>query len=348
MIQETSDSPHSLLEAPVATLLSVIVPAFNESEVLPLFHRRLVQTLDSLDFDSEIIYINDGSKDATADILHMLKNGDSRVAIVDLSRNFGKEIAMAAGLDHASGDAVVVIDADLQDPPELIPELVKHWREGYDDVYARRSSRDGESFIKQATAHLFYRILHALSNVDIPSDTGDFRLLSRRAVDALKQLREQHRFMKGLFNWVGFERKEVLYKRDPRGAGKSKWNYWRLWNFALEGVTSHTTAPLRLASYLGFVVALCAFGYALYMVYDKLMHGNAVAGYPSLMVTLLFLGGVQLITLGVIGEYLGRMFDESKRRPLYFVKTFIPAGNISARVPLSPIVQESGEEPSSE
>lgn len=308
--------------------LSVIVPAYNEAEVLPEFHRRLSKTLDGLDLTSEIIYINDGSKDATAGILHTLQKSDPRVSIVDLSRNFGKEIAMTAGFDYAAGDAVVVIDADLQDPPELIPELVKHWRDGYDDVYARRSSRDGEGFIKRTTAHLFYRLLHALSNVDIPPDTGDFRLLSRRAVDSLKQLREQHRFMKGLFNWVGFERKEILYKREPRGAGQTKWNYWRLWNFALEGITSHTTAPLRLASYLGFFVAFFAFVYALYMMYDKLVHGNAVAGYPSLMVVMLFLGGVQLLTLGVIGEYLGRMFDESKRRPLYFIKNYVVATTV--------------------
>jgi glycosyltransferase involved in cell wall biosynthesis len=308
-----------------AGLLSVVVPAFNEAEVLPEFHRRLSEALNGLALDSEIIYVNDGSTDATAVILRALQNDDARVAVVDLSRNFGKEIAMTAGLDHASGDAVVIIDADLQDPPELIPELVRHWREGYDDVYARRVSRDGESFIKRTTAHLFYRLLRTLSKVDIPPDTGDFRLLSRRAVDSLTQLKEQHRFMKGLFNWVGFERKEVLYRREPRGAGNSKWNYWRLWNFALEGITSHTTAPLRLASYLGFVVALLAFVYALYMVYDVLVHGNPVAGYPSLIVTMLFLGGVQLITLGVIGEYLGRIFDESKRRPLYVVKDYAPA-----------------------
>ncbi len=327
MIQEIPDIPDSPVEAAAASLLSVIVPAYNEADVLPEFHRRLSQTLDGLDLDSEIIYVNDGSKDATADILRGLQKRDPRVAIVDLSRNFGKEIAMTAGLDHALGNAVVVIDADLQDPPELIPELVKYWREGYDDVYARRVSRDGESLVKRITAHLFYRLLRALSDVDIPPDTGDFRLLSSRALDCLRQLREQHRFMKGLFNWVGFERKEVLYKRDPRGAGDTKWNYWRLWNFALEGISSHTTAPLRLASYLGFVVALLAFLYALFMVYDKLIHNNRVAGYPSLMVTILFLGGVQLITLGVIGEYLGRMFDESKHRPLYFVKNFLPAGS---------------------
>ncbi|BBI99786.1 glycosyl transferase family 2 [Ferrigenium kumadai] len=327
MKQETPDPAFFSLETsvPSTALISVIVPAYNEAEVLPEFHRRLSQTLSGLDLDSEIIYVNDGSRDATVVILHALQRNDPRVTIVDLSRNFGKEIAMTAGIDHASGDAVVVIDADLQDPPELIHELVRHWRDGYDDVYAKRASRDGESLMKRATAHLFYRLLHALSNVDIPPDTGDYRLLSRRAVDSLKQLKEQHRFMKGLFNWVGFERKEVLYKRDPRSAGKSKWNYWRLWNFALEGITSHSTAPLRLASYLGFFVAFCAFVYALYMAYDKLAHGNAVAGYPSLIVTMLFLGGIQLITLGIIGEYLGRMFDESKRRPLYFIKNYVPA-----------------------
>lgn len=336
MTQETPDPPLFSREAHTTALLSVVVPAYNEMEVLPEFHRRLSQVLDGLSLASEIVYVNDGSRDATVEILRVLQTKDPRVAIVDLSRNFGKEIAMTAGLDHAIGDAVVIIDADLQDPPELIPELVKYWREGYDDVYAKRSSRDGESFIKRATAHLFYRLLRTLSNVDIPPDTGDFRLLSRRAVDALKQLREQHRFMKGLFNWVGFERKEVLYKRDPRGAGKSKWNYWRLWNFALEGITSHTTAPLRLASYLGFIIALFAFIYAFYMVYDKLVHGNPVAGYPSLIVSILFLGGVQLITLGVIGEYLGRMFDESKQRPLYFIKNYEPATtvrNTNARYP---------------
>lgn len=316
---------HGRSGGPRSELLSVVIPAYNEAEVLPEFHRRLAHTLRGLALDSEILYVNDGSKDATADVLRTLQKDDPRVAVVDLSRNFGKEIAMTAGLDHASGDAVVIIDADLQDPPELIPELVRHWREGYDDVYARRMARDGESLIKRATAHLFYRLLRALSNVDIPPDTGDFRLLSRRAVDSLTQLKEQHRFMKGLFNWVGFERKEVLYTRDARGAGKSKWNYWRLWNFALEGITSHTTAPLRLASYVGVVVALFAFVYALYLVYDVLAHGNPVAGYPSLIVTMLFLGGVQLITLGVIGEYLGRMFDESKKRPLYFVKGYAPA-----------------------
>ena len=306
-------------------LLSIVVPAYNEAEVLPEFHRRLTAVLAQLGLEAEIIFVNDGSLDATLEVLKKLQEQDSRVGVVDLSRNFGKEIAMSAGLDHAGGDAIVVIDADLQDPPELIPELVKYWQEGYDDVCAQRLSRDGESFIKRATAHAFYRVIRRFSEVDIPPDTGDYRLLSRRAVEALNQLRERHRFMKGLFAWVGFERKEVPYQRDARAAGKTKWNYWRLWNFALEGITSHTTAPIRLASYLGILVALAAFIYAALVIYDKVVHGNPVAGYPSLMVTLLFLGGVQLITLGVIGEYLGRMFDESKRRPLYFVKGYSPA-----------------------
>ncbi len=306
-------------------LLSIVVPVYNEAEVLPEFHRRLEKVLNQLDFSSEIIFVNDGSRDTTLEVLKKLQDKDGRVGVIDLSRNFGKEIAMSAGLDHASGDAVVVIDADLQDPPELIPELVKYWLEGYDDVCAQRLSRDGESFIKRVTAHAFYRVIRRFSEVDIPPDTGDYRLLSRRAVEALKQLRERHRFMKGLFAWVGFERKEVPYQRDARAAGKTKWNYWRLWNFALEGITSHTTAPVRLASYLGIFVAFSAFVYAAFVIYDTLAHGNPVAGYSSLMVTLLFLGGVQLITLGMIGEYLGRMFDESKRRPLYFVKGYSPA-----------------------
>ncbi len=306
-------------------LLSVVVPAYNEQDALPEFQRRLDEVLNELDLDAEVVYVNDGSSDATGVLLQAMQQQDGRIAVLSFSRNFGKEIAMSAGLDYARGDAVVIIDADLQDPPELIPELVGHWRQGYDDVYARRISRDGESLVKRWTAHAFYRVIRRLSQIDIPPDTGDYRLLSRRAVEALRQLREQHRFMKGLFNWVGFERKEVLYRRDKRAAGKTKWNYWRLWNFALEGITAHSTAPLRLASYLGMLVALFAFAYAVYVAYDKLAHGNPVAGYPSLMVALLFLGGVQLITLGIIGEYLGRMFDESKHRPLYVVKDYRPS-----------------------
>ncbi len=303
--------------------LSIVVPAFNEEEVLPEFHRRLSSVLASLNADWEIVYVNDGSRDGTLQTITGF--ADPHVALIDLSRNFGKEIAMTAGFDHARGDAVIVIDADLQDPPELIPELVAKWHEGYDMVYARRAARDGETLLKKATASLFYRTIQPLSRVNIPENTGDFRLLSRRAVEALKLLREQHRFMKGLFAWIGYPQAAVYYRRDPRFAGKTKWNYWRLWNFALEGITSFSIGPLKLATYLGMLVACGAFGYAALIIYKTIAFGEPVRGYPSLMVVVLFLGGVQLMSLGIIGEYLGRMFDETKRRPLYLVNRYLPS-----------------------
>lgn len=310
--------------------LSVVVPAYNEEEVLPEFHSRLGAVLDSIGGNAQIVYVNDGSTDRTVEVALSLRQQDARVVLVDLSRNFGKEIAMTAGLDHAEGDAVIVIDADLQDPPELIPELLKHYHDGYDVVYAQRVSRAGEGALKKTTAYLFYRLIQAATRVKIPADTGDFRLLSRRAVDALKTLREQHRFMKGLYAWIGFPQKAVPYNRDPRKAGQTKWSYWNLWNFALEGFTSFTIGPLKVATYLGICTAAAAFLYALWVIYKTLAHGDSVAGYPSLMVVILFLGGIQLMTIGVLGEYLGRMFDETKQRPLYFVKThLVPTANCS-------------------
>jgi len=305
-----------------ASRLSVVVPVFNEEKVLSEFHRRLADVLDKLSAQSDIIYVNDGSTDNSLHEIRRLKTEDDRVAIVDLSRNFGKEIAMTAGFDHARGDAVVVIDADLQDPPELIPEMIKHWREGYDVVYAQRTSRAGESVVKKTTAHLFYRIMQKLSRVDIPRDAGDFRLLSRRAVDALAGLREQHRFMKGLFAWIGYPQKAVPYRRDPRHDGKTKWNYIGLWNFAIEGITSFSTLPLKAATYLGMLTAFSAFLFGMFIVIKTLLYGNPVPGYPSLLVVVLFLGGIQLMALGVIGEYLGRMFDETKGRPLYLINAY--------------------------
>lgn len=305
--------------------LSVIVPAFNEAQVLPEFHRRLSRVLDSLPFNSEMIYINDGSTDKTLQIIKDLRKADPRIAVIDLSRNFGKEIAMSAGLDYAKGDAVVIIDADLQDPPELISEFITHWEEGFDVVYAQRTARKGETLLKKVTAYLFYRMIGKVSGVRIPEDTGDFRLLSRQAVEALRKLREQHRFMKGLYAWIGYQQKAILYQRDPRFAGKTNWNYWKLWNFALEGVTSFTIAPLKISTYLGLIIALGAFIYALYIIIKTLAFGDPVRGYPSLMVVILFLGGIQLITIGVIGEYLGRMFDETKQRPLYVLKAHHPS-----------------------
>lgn len=306
-------------------LLSVVVPLFNEEEGLIRLHERLHAVLRDLPLRSEILYVDDGSTDHSRQVVVQLRSHDPRVGLLSLSRNFGKEIAMTAGLDHAAGDAVVIIDADLQDPPELIPELVEKWREGYDVVYAVRMERDGESWLKKASASAFYRIIHHAASFEIPRDTGDFRLLSRRAVEALKRLPEQHRFMKGLFAWIGFRQVGVPYHREARQAGSSKWNYWKLWNFALEGITSFTTAPLRLASYLGGVIALLAFAYGLGIVIDTLVHGNPVPGYPSLMAVVLFLGGIQLLFIGILGEYLGRMFDESKRRPLYLVAEYRPA-----------------------
>ncbi|MCA1926055.1 MAG: glycosyltransferase family 2 protein [Thiobacillus sp.] len=321
----------SVPETTSRPVVSVVAPAYNEEAVLPAFHKRLVAVFDGLDCDLEIVYVNDGSRDGTIAVLHALRAQDPRVTLVDLSRNFGKEIAMTAGFDHACGDAVVVIDTDLQDPPELIPEMIRLWRQGYDVVYAQRTAREGESWFKKATASAFYRLIQRMSRVRIPEDTGDYRLMSRRAVDALVQLREQHRFMKGLFAWVGFPSVALPYRRDARFAGETKWNYWKLWNFALEGITSFTTIPLRLASYLGLAISLFAFAYAAWIVYKTLVFGEDVRGYPSLMVVVLLLGGIQLASLGIIGEYLGRMFNETKQRPLYFTQAVAPSTHALAR-----------------
>jgi glycosyltransferase involved in cell wall biosynthesis len=312
------------------TTLSVVVPVFNEQEVLAEFHRRLAAVLDALNLRTQVIYVNDGSTDGTLDAIRQLAEHDARVLLVDLSRNFGKEIALTAGLDHADADAVVVIDADLQDPPELIPELVEQWLDGYDVVYAKRTCRDGESAVKKLTAFLFYRLIQKMSRVRIPEDTGDFRLLSRRAVHAVCQMREQHRFMKGLFAWIGFAQKAVPYRRAARHAGVTKWNYWKLWNFALEGITSFSCVPLKVATYVGLASAIGAFGYGMYTVLRTLIMGNPVAGYPSLLTAVMFLGGLQLLSIGVIGEYLARMFDESKQRPLYFLKDGQPRNGARA------------------
>lgn len=302
-------------------LLSVVVPVFNEQEVVAEFHRRLCDSLAKTAVtQSEIIYVNDGSTDKSRALLLQLMRRDRRVQVLDLSRNFGKEAAMTAGLDHAEGDVVVIIDADLQDPPELITEMIRQWRKGYDVINMRRLSRSGETWLKKATASIFYRLMGRIGPVRMPADVGDFRLLSRRAVDALKQLPERTRVMKGLFVWIGFPTMEIGYHRDSRRAGKTKWGYIRLWNLALESITSSTVAPLKAASYVGILTALAAFVYGLFVVVKTLVHGDPVPGYPSLMVIILFLGGLQLFAIGLVGEYLGRMFIETKRRPLYLVK----------------------------
>jgi glycosyltransferase involved in cell wall biosynthesis len=307
--------------------LSVVVPAYNEQEVLPAFHARLVPVMEGIGLPWEVVYVNDGSRDGTLALMLALRAGDARVSVVNLSRNFGKEIALTAGLDHAAADqAVVVIDADLQDPPEVIPDLVAAWQQGFDVAYARRRAREGETWLKKASAAAFYRVMQRIGGkVDLPPDTGDFRLMSRRALDALLALREQHRFMKGLFAWVGFPSTPVLYDRAPRAAGETKWNYWRLWNLSLEGITAFTVGPLKVATYLGLLTAVGALVYGVQLIIRTILFGNPVAGYPSLMAVVLFLGGVQLMTLGIIGEYLGRIFNETKRRPLYIVERHIPS-----------------------
>ncbi len=311
---------------PTSRLISIVVPVFNEESVLALFHDRMTQVCAALPLYSwEIVFVDDGSSDATGRLLEAMACEDAHIAVVALSRNFGKEAALTAGLDHARGDAVAIFDVDLQDPPELLLEFVRRWEEGFDVVYAKRIRRDGESWLKKATAAAFYRLMARMSRVRIPADTGDCRLMSRRAVDALARLREQHRFMKGLFAWIGFPSVAVEYRRSPRAAGNTKFNYWKLWNFALEGITSFSNAPLRLATYFGLLISSAAFLSGVWIIFKTLMWGEIMRGYPSLMVTMLFLAGVQLFFIGVLGEYLGRVFGETKNRPLYLVQGYRPA-----------------------
>ena len=311
--------------------ISVVAPAYNEQEVLGEFHRRVTEVLTKLGCAYEIVLVNDGSRDATLALMHALRERDPHITVVDLSRNFGKEIALSAGLDHTKGDVVVILDSDLQDPPELIPEMLASWRLGYDVVYGVRTQRDGETWFKKLTAKYFYRLIKKISRVNIPTDTGDFRLMTRRAVDAVCQLREEHRFMKGLFAWIGFPSTPIFYRRDPRAAGTTTWNYWNLWNFALEGITSFTVAPLKVATYLGLSVAIVALLYAAVVIWKALMFSDPVRGYPSLMAAMLFLGGVQLISIGLLGEYVGRIFNEVKQRPLYLVNRLLGSDLQDAR-----------------
>ncbi|GAB1596545.1 glycosyltransferase family 2 protein [Lysobacter claricitrinus] len=306
--------------------LTVVVAAYNEADSLPLLHPRIVAACAGIDgLDARVLYVDDGSTDATWRALCDIATHDARVSLLRLSRNFGKEAALTAGLDLVEEGGALILDADGQDPPELIPAFVAKWREGFDDVHGTRTVRAGEGVLKRATAHAFYRVIGRLSRTPIPADTGDFRLLSQRSLAALRQLRERHRFMKGLFGWVGYRHVAIPYERDPRLAGGSKFNFWRLWNFAIEGITSFSTAPLRLATYMGLLTAALAFLYAMWIVIKAFAWGDPVAGWPTMMAVILFLGGVQLIALGLIGEYLGRLYDESKRRPLYLVDEFRPA-----------------------
>ncbi|RZA21408.1 MAG: glycosyltransferase [Lysobacteraceae bacterium] len=322
---------HSI--APEHLCLTLVVAACNEADSLPALQPRIAVALDMAEREglaARVLYVDDGSRDDTWKVLRELAAGDARIGLLRLSRNFGKEAALTAGLDRIERGAALILDADGQDPPELVPQFIAKWREGFDDVHGTRLERDGEGWLKRATAHGFYRVIGTLSKTPIPRDTGDFRLLSPRALAALRQLRERHRFMKGLFGWVGFNQVAIPYRREPRLAGRSKFGLWKLWNFALEGITSFTTAPLRVATYLGIATAFVAFVYGAWIIAKALLWGDPVAGWPTMMAVILFLGGVQLVALGLIGEYLGRLYEESKQRPLYLVDSWLPATGVSS------------------
>lgn len=301
--------------------ISVLIPAYNEQESLTLLFSRLDKLADSnKKYNFEFLFVDDGSRDKTIEIIKDYANKNERIKYISLSRNFGKETAMIAGLDNVSGDATVIIDADLQHPPELIPEMIEFWEKGYDDVYAKRQDRKDESWFKKTSSKWFYKILQKSTNFPIQMDIGDFRLLDRRCVEALKQIRESQRYTKGMFSWIGFNKKEILYSPDKRVAGQTKWNFMQLFNFAIDGITSFTTAPLRISSILGFIISFISFIYIAIVVAKTTIFGESVAGYPSMMAVILFLGGIQLLSLGVIGEYIGRIFTEVKQRPLYLVQ----------------------------
>lgn len=303
--------------------ISIIVPAYNEEESIPYLEKRLVALMNNMkNYEFEVLFVNDGSKDRTLELIKNLRERDERFCYVNFSRNFGKEIAMIAGLDYATGDAVILIDADLQDPPELIPELVKYWEQGYDDVYAKRKSRKGETFLKKFTSKMYYKVLQSLTNVEIQKDTGDFRLLDRRCVNALKKLRESQRCSKSIFSWIGYNKKEVLYDRDPRVAGKTKWNYKKLVDLAIDGITSFTTSPLRISTYLAIPTFLALVIYFIYVIVKCIRLSVAIQAFQAIILLVLFFSGIQIMLFGIIGEYLGRIFNETKNRPLYFVDEF--------------------------
>lgn len=300
--------------------ITIIVPCYNEQEVLEEFHTEVGKVFSAVpDCRFRFLFVNDGSRDGTLGIIRRLAEEDPRVSYISFSRNFGKEAAMLAGLDYAESDAVILMDSDLQHPPELIPEMVRWWRQGYDDVCAKRADRKDEGFVKRHLTNFFYKLLQKCSRTEIQRNVGDFRLLDRRCVAALRLMREGERYTKGMFTWVGFKKKEIPFHVRPRAAGKTTWNYWSLLNLALEGLTSFTTAPLRLASMFGVAVSFLAILYMVYVFVRAMLYGDPVAGYPTLLTVMLCLGGVQLLALGIIGEYLGRVFNESKRRPLYLV-----------------------------
>lgn len=310
------------------SVVSLVVPFYNEGAGVDVFLQTIAETLANVDAVTfEIICIDDGSKDDTLARLLAAARSDPRMKVIELSRNFGKEAALTAGLDAATGDAVIPMDADLQDPPGLIPRMIEKWRQGADVVLARRSDRHGDSVAKRNTANLFYKIHNHVSHLEIPANVGDFRLMNRVSVDALKRLPERQRFMKGMFAWIGFRTEVIDYTRQPRAAGTSKFTGWRLWNFALEGFTSFSSAPLRIWTYIGAFSTLLTLVYLIFIVTRTLIYGVDVPGYASLLVTILFFGSLQLVSVGILGEYIGRIYAESKQRPVYVVRQIYGDGH---------------------
>ncbi|MBQ0114512.1 MAG: glycosyltransferase family 2 protein [Bacteroidales bacterium] len=301
--------------------VTVLIPCYNEEKSLPLLHEQLCAVMDSLShYTWQVLLVNDGSRDNTLAVARELRTKDERICFIDLSRNFGKERAMLAGFDHAKGDCMVIMDADLQHPPTVIPEMLKYWEEGYDDVYARRNSRGKESWLRRKLSLTYYKLLQKASNTDVLQNVGDFRLLDRKCIDAITQMRECERYTKGLFSWIGFRKKEITFDQKDRIAGESSFNIFKLFSLAIQGITSFTTAPLKMATLLGFIVSIAAFIYMCYVLVKTIICGDPVQGYPTLVILILFLGGVQLVSLGIIGEYLGRIFNETKGRPVYFIR----------------------------
>ena len=303
--------------------ISIIIPAYNEEEALPALMERITKFADDTkDYDFEFLFVNDGSKDRTIELIKEYREKDKRVCYVDFARNFGKETAMKAGIDYATGDAVVFLDADLQDPPEVITEMIKYWEEGYDDVYAQRNSRKGETWMKKFTSKMYYKVLQDLTNVPIQKDTGDFRLLDRRCVNALKVMKESQRNSKSMFSWIGYKKKAIFYDRDPRIAGKTKWNYSKLINLAIDGITSFTTSPLRISTFIAIPTFLVLFVYFIYVIAKSFIVHQPIQAFQATILLILFFSGIQIMLFGIVGEYLGRIFNETKNRPLYLVNEY--------------------------
>ena len=303
--------------------ISILIPCYNEEKSLPLLYPELVKLMDAnQNYEWELMFVNDGSRDNTLQELIKLRQQDKRVNYVDLSRNFGKETAMLAGFDYVTGDCMVIIDADLQHPPTLIPDMIKLWEQGYDDVYAKRKTRGKESWLRKRLSLQFYKILQSSSRFDVLQNVGDFRLLDRSCINALKKMRESERYTKGMYCWIGFKKKEIEFVQGDRVAGESSWNYRGLFSLAIDGITSFTNAPLRISAIVGFVVSMFAFLYMIYVFFKALIYGDPVQGYRTLVILILFLGGIQLLSLGIIGEYIGRIYNETKNRPDYIVRVF--------------------------